>query len=120
MKPFVNTDQIIELAAPHGINVWPIELNDDGIAFYLDRDIANTSLYTLGRVTIPSKSGKIEAYCGLYNAQGNKISSDKLVGYETLEVTLKAINQRFERLKAPFCAKQPQRHPQKSKRKYNS
>lgn len=116
----INEDQIVELATEHGLSPWPIE-NEEGkpIAFYLDRDIEDTSLYNMARVTVELGSEAIIAHCGLYNAKG-VVSSDKVKTYHSIELAFKDIKDRFDDLRAPFqpTSKKPEKKVARSSLRY--
>lgn len=98
----INEEKIVELANELGLSPWPIE-KDEGspIAFYIDRDIEDTSLYNMARVTVEPDSEEVVAHCGLYNAKG-AVSSDKAKTYPSIEVAIKDIKDRFDHLRAPY------------------
>jgi hypothetical protein len=98
----ISQDQINELASKHGMSPWDVETNGTTSSkVYLDRDIADTSLYNMARVSIPENDDPVVAYCGLYNAKG-KVSTDGEKEYSNVELAIKDVDIRFNLLRAPY------------------
>lgn len=101
----ISQDQINELALKHGISPWTIETDTNNTTkVYLDRDVADTSLYTMALLSIPESEGPIVAYCGLYNAKG-KVSADGEKEYDNIELAINDVDIRFNLIRAPYQPK---------------
>lgn len=104
-----NQEQLTELAKKLGLNPSDVENEGNRIAFYLDRDIEETSLYNIARVVIEPDTEQIVAHCTLCNATG-KVAHDTAKTYPKIDLALEDIKVRFEHLRAPY---QPRKKPER-------
>lgn len=102
MNHTIDEEQLAEIAAQHGLTPWPIEaVEGKPIAFYIDRDIEDTSLYNIARVVVSSEREEVTAHCSLCNAKG-KVADDPVQVYPNISVAVVDIKKRFDSLRAPY------------------